>query len=49
MMGFLQYVSLVGLLFISFMFGWAAGYREGREDQKEIVLRLRKQVANRQS
>ena len=47
-MNFVQYVCLIGLLFISFMFGWAAGYREGRSDQQEILLRLRKQIANNQ-
>ena len=41
-----QYVSLFGLMFIMFMTGWAIGYKEGREDQKEILIRLRKSIAN---
>jgi len=48
-MNFVQYVCLIGLLFISFMFGWAVGYREGRQQQTEILLRLRKQIADNQS
>jgi len=32
-----------------FMLGWGVGYKEGREDQKEILVRLRKSIANRQS
>ena len=33
--------------FLVFITGWAAGYKEGKQDQKEILVRLRKQIANR--
>ena len=34
------------LLFTAYFLGWTSGYREGREDQKQILVRLRKSIAN---
>jgi hypothetical protein len=43
----LLWYGLLGL--IVFFIGWVLGYNEGRADQKEILVRLRKSIdANRQ-
>ena len=49
MLGAVQYLALIGLLSITFLVGWAAGYKEGKQEQKEILVRLRRQIANSQS
>lgn len=48
MFQFIQYVAFFGLLTIFFLVGWAAGYKDGKAEQKEILVRLRKQIANHQ-
>ena len=44
----IQQIAFFGLLAIVFIIGWAVGYKEGKQEQKEILLRLRKSIANSQ-
>ena len=46
----IQWGLWLAFVFFMFIFGWGLGYNEGRADQKEILVRLRKSIdANRQS
>ena len=45
----IYFLEIMALVFIIFMFGWAVGFKEGREEQKEILVKLRRQInANNQ-
>ena len=39
-------IALILLYGLTLMIGWAIGYKEGREDSKEILVRLRKSIEN---
>jgi hypothetical protein len=39
-------LALLLLYGLTLMIGWAIGYKEGKEDYKEIVVRLRKSIEN---
>lgn len=41
-------ICIMGLCGIFTITGYAMGYSDGRKDQKEILLRLRKSIANNQ-
>ena len=50
MMLLIQWMAGMGVLLIAMLVGWAAGYHEGRADQRVRIEKLRRalELANRQ-